>query len=715
MIDQAPLPAQPTAQEQHTVQDRPIPGPPDPARRRFLPEVQALRAVAVLAVVCYHLRPDLLPGGFIGVDVFFVISGFLITGHMVREVEQHGRLRLGHFWANRARRILPAALLLIALVVATATLIVPVTEWSNLGRQAVASVFYVQNWLLAGEAVDYSASDNAATPFQHFWSLAVEEQFYLFWPLLAVLAAWLSRRAASRWLRQSTGLRIWLLGLFGVVVIVSFGWNMIMVGREDQAAYFVTTTRIWELGVGGLLAVALRRTDGRRWLRTGLASAGAAMIIIGLFTLSATTPFPGVAGLLPVLGATAVIAAGRTVGPGSLTRLVELAPVQWLGNISYSLYLWHFPIVVYFTTRAGRSPSTLEALGLLVPMLIGSTASYYLVEQPIRTAGWARRSDPRALFAAGTAMAVIAASCAVFWIRPLQQERTWDVAASTARHDGGSSDHFGAGTPRSGHYRAFIGGDRVMAPSPARAKPGDQFLDGDGGRCEAKRDDDLARRCDYGNPQSGTRVAVVGDSHARMYLPAVLRTAEQRGWQVITFIKNSCPYSQTARIFPDAKSCLVSNRGTARRLIALHPDVIVTAAYAGSRFVDDGRKWHGTAGFAASWRDLHAEHIPVVVLQDAPQPRTDVVACVSQHYTRPSACAVRRGNAVRQHGIVAAAARGVAGVAVVDLTDRFCTTRRCPPVIGDVLVYIDGNHLSRTYATTLAPDIAPALTAAVGH
>src|SRR5690606_22642104 len=154
--------------------------------RRFLPEVQALRALAVALVVVYHLRPDVLPGGYIGVDVFFVISGFLITGHMLREVRTTGRLRLGHFWANRARRILPASLLVVAVVLLATPVLMPITDWAEISRQGLASVLYVQNWALVGNAVDYLASDTAATPFQHFWSLAVEEQFYILWPLVVL-------------------------------------------------------------------------------------------------------------------------------------------------------------------------------------------------------------------------------------------------------------------------------------------------------------------------------------------------------------------------------------------------------------------------------------------------------------------------------------------------------------------------------------------------
>ncbi|HEY9290054.1 MAG TPA: acyltransferase family protein [Microlunatus sp.] len=693
------------------------------SERRFLPEIQALRALAVLLVIAYHLRPDLVPGGFIGVDVFFVISGYLITRQMLREVQETGRLRLLHFWANRARRILPAGLLVILLIVLTATFVVPVTEWHDLGQQAIASVFYLQNWVLAAQSVDYSNSDNAATPFQHFWSLAVEEQFYLLWPLLVVIAAqWALRlrRSRSQVLQRRPARASWpvlrrnLLVLFGVLVIGSFVDSWYQVATADAAAYFVTTTRLWELGVGGILAILLRYTDRLRLLRSALASAGLVAIGIGAFAFTASTPFPGPAALLPTLGAAGVIIAGRTSGPIGWDRAFGWAPVQWVGNISYSLYLWHFPVAVYFTDLAGRRPTGLESLGLVMIMIVGAAGSYYWLERPIRTAPWARRSDPRALIAAGLTMLLVASTTSLFWIRSSDQEQTWDSASSRVQARIQDGSPVGAALTRDGKYRAFIGADRAMLPNPITAKTKDQFLDTVEGRCEPKRTDPLARRCDFGEPQGKITVAVVGDSHARMYTPAVLAAAHRHGWRVVTYIRNSCPYSHTARIFPDAESCLASNRSTAQRLKKLHPDVVVTAFFAGSRFVDDGRQWAGTAGLGAAWRELTDDGIRVVAIQDSPAPRKDVLACVSEHYRHPQGCSNRRSDAIKGRGILQPAARGVAGVTVLTMTDRFCSTTVCPAVIGDVLVYIDGNHISRTYSRTLAPDVDRAISAAAG-
>ena len=682
--------------------------------RKFLPEVQALRALAVLLVIAYHLRPDLVPGGFVGVDVFFVISGYLITGHMIREIRSTGRLRLAHFWGNRARRILPAALLVILLIVATDTFIAPITQWGGLGRQALGSVYYVQNWLLAGDSVNYLASTNPATPFQHFWSLAVEEQFYLLWPFVVVVAVWFAARLGSR--RGEGGknrLGVWLVAISGTLVTASFVWSAVDVSEHDPAAYFATTTRLWELGLGGILAVLVRYTQRRRLLRAGLAVAGLAVIIVVSFVYNADTPFPGIGALPPVLGSAAIIVAGRTSGFGSLTWIVDRHAVQWLGNISYSLYLWHFPIAVDFTAITGRRPTIPVALGLVGVMIIGSAGSYYLVEQRVRKATWARRSDLRALVAAGLAMVVVGASTSIFWIRPMQTEQQWNQASQVARHQARTTKSFGAAMARKGSYRPFGGSRQVIVPDPINAKR-DMFLDGVSGRCEPPPSSNrTTRMCQFGNPNASTVIAVVGDSHARMYTPPVLEAARKHGWKVVTFIHTSCPYSATQRAFPDAASCLQANQQTARRIEQLHPAVVVTAFWAGSRFVDDGGRPPGAAGLASAWKQLSRAGSQVLVIKDAPQPRTDVVGCVSQHYDDPAVCATPRTTAMSSHDLVQVAARGLKHVRVLDLTDRFCNAKVCPAVIGDVLVYIDGNHIGKTYADTLLPDIDPALVEAV--
>ncbi|MFI9486725.1 acyltransferase family protein [Promicromonospora sp. NPDC052451] len=693
----------------------PLPAPAPPAAsstRTFLPEVQALRALAVLLVVANHLRPDLMPGGYVGVDVFFVISGFLITGHMVKEVRATGRLRLGHFWANRARRILPASLLAILAVVVTAPFVLPLAELRALGRQALGSIFYVQNWILAADSVDYSASENAATPFQHFWSLAVEEQFYLLWPLVVTLAALAATRIARR--RGSAPLAACLTVAFALVIIPSFVWSVVLVGQGDPSAYFVTTTRLWELGVGGVLAVLLRYTDRLRLPRALLALAGLGAIAWSAFALTAASPFPGANALLPVLGTAAVIAAGRTSGVGSLSWLVDLRPVQWVGNVSYSLYLWHFPVAIYFVAWAGRHANKFEVIALLAVMFALSWASYNWVEQPFRKAAWARKSDARALVAALVAMLLVAGSASVFWIKPATQEQEWDQgAAAVEQARAAGNDRFGAGATRDGSYAPFITDQPAILPNPGAADKPLWLVDSKD--CDQDRPEDDTAMCEYGHPDSQTVIAVVGDSHARMFAQPIIQAAETNGWKVVTFLRNSCPFSFTPRTIPGADDCVAANERTLEKITRLQPDAVVSAYYEGSEFQADGEGRHGRTGLAAAYDALAGTGARVFAMKDTPLPREDVFACVGSHYSDPGACAVPRAEAFAGRGLTEEAAEAAAAdVTVVDLTDRFCDETTCPAVLGGVSVYADLNHISDVYGPTLAPDFARVLAPVAG-
>src|SRR4051794_27531067 len=279
-------------------------GRADAARRAaVLPEVQALRAIAVVLVLVYHLWPEAVPGGFVGVDVFFAISGFLITSLLLDEIGATRTIAFGSFWARRARRILPAALMTLGVTAVATLLFVPTTHWAAFLTEIGASAAYVENWQLAHDAVDYFAANDAVSPVQHYWSLSVEEQFYLVWPLLIGATLWLTRAASRRGRVRALALAM------GALTVASLAWSIVHTPADPSAAYFVTPTRAWEFGVGGLLALApgIGHAPGRRAL---LGWAGLAAILVAGLTYGSGTVFPGAAALLPVGGALAVMAAG---------------------------------------------------------------------------------------------------------------------------------------------------------------------------------------------------------------------------------------------------------------------------------------------------------------------------------------------------------------------------------------------------------------------
>src|SRR5215469_4072843 len=350
----------------------------DHGERNFRPDIQGLRALAVTMVLIYHLYPSLLPGGFVGVDVFFVISGYLITGQLWRGVQRTGKVALVEFWGRRARRLVPAAALVLAVTWLLSRLVLPATQLANTAQQIRASALYFQNWQLAHDAVDYLKSSDAASPVQHFWSLSVEEQFYLVWPLLFLAAGLLARRHAGR-TRHVT-----VACLAAVLVAGSLAFSIYDTRTDPAAAYFVTTTRMWELGMGGLLVLMPERLGSAVGRQGWLGWAGLGMVLASPFALRGTAAFPGAIALLPTAGAALLIAggsAGARLGPA---RLMSLRPLVFLGGISYSLYLWHWPLIVLYTNYVGRPVSPRSGPVLAAVAVLLSWLTKVTVEDPVR-------------------------------------------------------------------------------------------------------------------------------------------------------------------------------------------------------------------------------------------------------------------------------------------------------------------------------------------
>ncbi|PWC05070.1 acyltransferase family protein [Agromyces badenianii] len=374
--------------------------PPQPfVRSTVRPEIQALRALAVGAVVLHHGWPAVAPAGYMGVDVFFVVSGFLITGLLLREAEARGRISLSSFYVRRARRILPAAVAVLAVVAALTLALVPQREWRAWFREIVASALYYENWQLAIDSQIPGRADLESTPVQHYWSLSVEEQFYLFWPLLLIVALWIAARSG-------VGSRRVLLLVLGTVTAASFVHCVVLTALDSDLAYFSTLTRTWEFGVGGLLALlAAEPMRGRHRLRSAVSLAGLVLIAVPIVVFRSPELFPGVIVLVPVTGALAVIWAGMPAAVWSPARLIALGPVQWMGDVSYSLYLWHWPIFMFTPYLTGMpSPPWLMVLLVVLSFLVAGL-SKRLIEDPFRTPAPGRRSHP-ALVLGGIAAAI---------------------------------------------------------------------------------------------------------------------------------------------------------------------------------------------------------------------------------------------------------------------------------------------------------------------
>jgi peptidoglycan/LPS O-acetylase OafA/YrhL len=668
--------------------------------RTFLPEVQALRALAVLLVVLYHFWPLRLPGGFVGVDVFFVISGFLITSHLHREVVRRGRISLTSFYARRARRLLPASLLVLLATAVGSALVLPVTRWVSTAGDILASTFYVQNWGLAARAVDYSAAQEAASAVQHFWSLSVEEQFYLGWPPLILLLIGLAGRLPR--MRRDDVL---LAGILAVSVL-SLGYSIHATSTDPAAAYFVTPTRLWELGAGAVLALyAHGRTLPSGRAAIGLRWVGLAAIAGAALTFSSATPFPGYLALIPVLGTVAVIAAGDTGARDPLSPLMAWRPVQFLGDVSYSLYLWHWPVIVLTPFVLARPMTTIDKLFFLGVCIGLAWATKTFVEGPTQRWRWFARPRVTAGLTAA-AMLVVAGAAGLQWYEVQRREAATRAFLEAALRD----PCFGA---------ASLSGDPSCAAdvfaSPGWVTPLPEdapwFEDP---ACTFSDEPVHLARCRFGDGPPARTVALVGDSHAEHWRGALHRIAEERNWELVEVLRGGCPATAaTVATFrgdtpPDVAECHHWGEQVDRFLAAESPDYVFTSAWAGAyTFEGDEPGTRGAAvqGFADTWTDWAATGAQVFVLRDVPTTGgRDMPECLATHPGAPLDCARPRAEALGEDALAEAAVQVASDrIQLVDLTDRFCDDVTCYAAVGRSMVYYDRDHISGLYSWSLGP------------
>ncbi|HKC28523.1 MAG TPA: acyltransferase, partial [Jatrophihabitans sp.] len=398
---------------------------PRPRRRR--PDIEGLRAVAVLLVIADHLASE-PAGGFIGVDVFFVISGFLITGLLVREARATGRISLLNFYGRRFRRIVPAAVLVLAVTAYAAHLIFIAARADKVRTDALFAAVFGANWHFAATGTDYFQQGVTVSPLQHYWSLSVEEQFYVLWPWVVLLLVLAERRLARRVGPALT------LGVTMALTAVSFEWAVHESGRSPVAAYFSSFDRAWELGVGACLAVlsaALNRLPA--WLRPPLAYSGLAAIAVAAVTITSTSTFSPPWAAVAVGGAALVIMAGSGAQSYRYLWVLTNPLATWIGALSYSLYLWHYPVIIFAQTLVARRDAGFY-LGVCAVTVALSVVSYYVIENPIRrsslfaprsqrpahvlrmSSGRARRADRSARLRAGVVAAAVAMVAAVLTV-----------------------------------------------------------------------------------------------------------------------------------------------------------------------------------------------------------------------------------------------------------------------------------------------------------
>ena len=680
------------------------------------PEIQALRALAVVAVVLYHLWPIRVPGGYIGVDVFFAISGFLILGHLMREINSTGTVRLGRFWARRARRLLPASLVVLAVTGIAVAIVAPTALWNQFFSEIAASATYWVNWMLAANSVDYLGADNGASPVQHFWSLSVEEQLYVAWPILLVALT----LAARRLTRVAAG-KFLLLALVAVTA-ASFSYSVIGVATNPSPQYFSTFGRAWEFGAGGILAFLLTgATQIRPQVRAVVSWLGLAMLAGCVFFYSASTSFPGAGALIPVIGTLLVIWAGSPAVRWSPTRLMGIRPIQWIGNLSYSFYLWHWPPIVLAQILTGGELSTSVRILILVGSLILAWLTKRYVEDRARNArALITRPTWVSIASLGAASLLVVAGAGAGMLKLFIDSANTANAIETALNSGcAGAESVAPGADCPDPFAVTV----LTDPGFAASDLGRGVLQGD--PCKQSFEDSDIVTCKFGDISApSTTLALIGDSHAAQYIEALDRYGKDHNLRIVTYLKTFCSATGVDNVaspgdVPEASitSCAKWGRDVAAT-VAADPEIsaVIFSNYTQAYEVrqNDSRRALTAAEYSSGWQVEINAGKPVIVIRDLPNyPLQAVPECVAAHMEKYDPCSDDRSTALDSASPMVASAESTPGVSMIDLSDVFCDSDRCHTVIGGLVVYFDSHHITSSFSKTLSKRLGAELEAHV--
>jgi len=630
----------------------------------FRLDVEGLRAIAIILVVAYHAGIPWLPGGFIGVDVFFVLSGYLITGLISREVSTSGKIDFVNFYARRGKRLIPALVIVLLFTIFISAIIYSPIEQKNIAATATATAVYASNLWFAYKSTDYLAADAETDPLLHTWSLSVEEQFYIVWPMLILL----SIKIANKHSRSSLPLVV-----IGIAGLGSLAAEIFLTHYIQPWAFFFSPTRAWEFALGAVVQLLPFGKNEKERYHSVFGWGGLLLVLGSSYIYTSRTVFPGVAALVPCIGTAAVLRAGSHGILSLPMRMLGAKPMQWVGKLSYSWYLWHWPVLVFAAVLFGPlSLAARSACALL--SLFMAFAAYRLVENPIRHSKMLasnNRLAVRVMLSAAVVMAVISL--------------TWNSSANIA-----------ANTPEQARFTAAEHGlpiiydagchvDVLVATSP---------------------------ECLFGDAKLPGLVALFGDSHAAQWFPAIAEVANGQGYRLLSLTKSECPAASApffnARLGRVYTECDTWRAAALARIKALHPQVVFVAS--SYKYPLNPDEW--TAGMKKTMAALSESGARIVVIRDTPRPEVHVPTCLARQQWRRSWFELQENcgfelQASMESSIYTAekaVVDQVGNASMKDLTNTICESPVCNPVSGSVVKFRDSNHLSLEFASMMASE-----------
>ncbi|MGP5079387.1 acyltransferase family protein [Brachybacterium alimentarium] len=657
------------------------------ARPGYRPELHGLRGLAIGLVVVYHVWFDRVSGG---VDVFLFLSAYFLTGTFLRRMEAGRPMAPFAYWARTFKRLLPPATLVILGTLAAAALLLPATTWMPAIHDGLGSLLQVQNWVLIQRDADYDAATGIDTSLlQHFWSLSIQGQVFLLWPFLFTLCAVTARR-----LHRSP--RAVVAVGFGALALASFAWSVHSTATQQETAYFDTGARIWEFAAGTLLALVPAVTLPHR-LRLLLGWAGLAVLVATGAVLDVESLFPGWIALIPLLGAALVVLAGSTASPVGADRLLSSRPAAFLGNISYALYLVHWPLLLMMLLRRDReSAGLVDGLLIIVLSLVLAHVLTRWVDTPVRRWTWANASAMRS---AAAVLVVLVVGLAPTLAAQVKLERVEAEAEARAHADNPGAraldpdftpDPEADGSAPTLPTEATLRDDRISLPEECTG----EF---------APEDPSVAEHCSSTAAPADAKVMVaVGSSRLGQAAASLIDPADANGWRVIVIRRPSCQFVPGTMTYA-GKECFDHNLATLEYLRELQPDALVlnTTSYRGngpesvSEAVED------------SVPELLDQGTELIALRTLPRVPEDPIPCLEREETEadctqpldPEHMPSERADAdaleqLSEHGTVHD----------VDLTERICPEHECPVQIGNVFVFYDTDHVTATYMQTLGDE-----------
>lgn len=640
--------------------------------KKFRPELEGVRAVAALLVAVYHIWLGSVSGG---VDVFFIVSGYLITTSLLSRMEREGRLHFVEYLLGLAKRLFPLALTVVLVTAVCSFFLLTRAQWSQVIPQVFSSAFYFQNWQLANNAVDYLAQNNQASPFQHFWALSIQGQFYLTWPLVILLAYGAAVKVFKTPIRKT------LLALLSIIFISSLSYSVYITSVNQPWAYFDTFARVWEFSLGGILALLIPYLLFNKRVSFVLGWLGLAVIALTGLLLPVSTVFPGYAALLPTSGVMLVIIAAENGTRFGVEKLLGSRPFLYFGSISYGFYLWHWPILIFYYAYFNTDTVTnLAGAGILIIAFLLSVLSIKGIEDPIRKINVKKSKKKLTAVLAALILPVVLAGS----VWGLYLDQTTD----SLNGDYSVNDYPGARAvseniePTSGLEPLSVMEDGA-SQLPA-------FHEDE--ECYTQLDERGVSFCSYGETENPDyTVALVGGSHSGHWFPALEAMSEELNMQIDLYNKDGCRFSSDDFDGALSDTCMEWNEEVVEPLTENPPDLLITTANVNSGSTVP-------EGYLGMW-DKFDGVAEVFAIRDNPRMAEDIPICIE---ATPDDCAVERSDALSETPPWENTENIPDNVTFADLSDYFCNDETCEPVIGNVVVYRDQHHINTYYSRTMS-------------